>query len=502
MGKSPFSGIPQSTHPRPGRRLAPVLRVLGSLLVIFSAIMLVPVAVAFGHNDDARYAYDEAFVVTLLCGAALIFATRRDQRDLEVRDGFVLVTLVWTVLPIFAALPFLVYFEGLSFTDAYFEAISGLTTTGATVLTGLDELPPSINLWRALLQWLGGMGIIVLAVAILPLLRIGGRQIYQAETPGPMKDVKLTPRITQSAKGLWLVYAGITAACVLSYHLAGMTWFDAVIHAFSTTSTGGFSSHDASLGFFNSPAIEAVAICFMLVSGMNFATHFLAVYRRSLVPYRRDPEARWFLAAMGGATLLIAAFLLVTGTYKDPLTALRFAAFNVVSVGTTTGYSSTDFNVWPIFAPLAMLLLSVTASSAGSTGGGIKMVRARLLLQQGFREMVRLLHPQAQIPVKLGQQVVPNQIVFAVLAFMSLYGASITIMTMLLLATGVDFVTAFSAVIACITNTGPGLNQVGPATTYAAFTDFQIWLCSAAMLLGRLEIFTVLVLFTPAFWRR
>ena len=281
-----------------------------------------------------------------------------------------------------------------------------------------------------------------------------------------------------------------------------MTWFDAVIHAFSTMSTGGFSNHDASFGFFNSPAIEIVAICFMLISGMNFATHFLAVYRRSFAPYRHDPEAKWFLAAMGGATLLIAAFLLATGTYKDPLTALRFAAFNVVSVGTTTGYSSTDFNVWPIFAPLAMLLLSVTASSAGSTGGGIKMVRARLLLQQGFREMVRLLHPQAQIPVKLGQQVVPNQIVFAVLAFMSLYGASITIMTMLLLATGVDFVTAFSAVIACITNTGPGLNQVGPATTYAAFTDFQIWLCSAAMLLGRLEIFTVLVLFTPAFWRR
>ncbi len=502
MGHSPISATPRATRPRPGRRLAPVLRVLGSMLVVFSAIMLVPVAVAFGHNDDARYAYDEAFIATLVCGAALLFATRRQAGELEIRDGFVLVTLVWTVLPVFAALPFLVYFQDLSFTDAYFEAISGLTTTGATVLTGLDELPPSINLWRALLEWLGGMGIIVLAVAILPLLRIGGRQMYRAETPGPMKDVKLTPRITQSAKGLWLVYAGITAACVLSYRLAGMTWFDAVIHGFSTMSLGGFSSHDASFGFFNSPAIEAVAIVFMLVSGVNFATHFLAVYRRSWLPYRRDPEAGWFLAAMAGGTLLIAAYLTVTGTYPDPLTALRFAAFNVISVGTTTGYSSTDFNLWPIFAPLAMLLLSLTTSSAGSTGGGIKMVRTRLLLQQGFREMVRLLHPQAQVPVKLGQQVVPNQIVFAVLAFMSLYGASITIMTMLLLATGLDLVTAFTAVIACITNTGPGLNQVGPAATYAAFTDFQIWVCSTAMLLGRLEIFTVLVLFTPAFWRR
>jgi len=472
------------------------------MLVAFSVLLLVPMALAFGYHDDARYAYNEAFVITLVCGAALWFVTRRERRELEIRDGFLLVTLVWAVLPAFGALPFLVYFDNLGFTDAYFEALSGLTTTGATVLSGLDQLPPSINFWRAQLQWVGGMGIIVLAVAILPLLRIGGRQIYRAETPGPMKDVKLTPRITQTAKGLWLVYAGITLACVVSYRVAGMTWLDAFIHAFSTMSLGGFSSHDASFEFFKSPAIEAVAIVFMLVSGINFATHFLVVHKRSLAPYRRDPEALWFLVAMAVSVILVGAYLWVESVYPDPLTAMRYAAFNVISIGTTTGYASTDFNLWPIFAPLTMLLLSVTTSSAGSTGGGIKMIRTRLLLQQGFREMVRLLHPQAQVPVKLGDQVVPNQIVFAVLAFMSLYGASITIMTMLLLATGADFVTAFTAVIACITNTGPGLNQVGPATTYAVFTDFQIWVCSAAMLLGRLELFTVLVLFTPAFWRR
>jgi len=464
--------------------------------------MLVPVLVAFGYQDDARYAYDEAFVITLFSGAALCFATRGEHRELETRDGFLLVTLVWTVLPVFGALPLLVYFNELSMTDAYFEAMSGLTTTGATVLLGLDELPPSINLWRAMLEWLGGMGIIVLAVAVLPLLRVGGRQIYHAETPGPMKDVRLTPRITESAKGLWFVYASITFACVLSYHLAGMTWLDAVIHAFSTMSLGGFSSHDASFAFFDSPLIEAVAIVFMLVSGINFATHFLVLHKWSFAPYRRDPEAGWFLASMGGGTILVAAYLLLTGTYADLGTALRFAAFNVISIGTTTGYASTDYDLWPIFAPLVMLLLSLTTSSAGSTGGGIKMIRTRLMVQQGFREMVRLLHPQAQVPIKLGQQVVPNQIVFAVLAFMSLYGASVTIMTLLLLATGVDFVTAFTAVIACITNTGPGLNHVGPATTYAMFTDFQIWVCSVAMLLGRLELFTVLVLFTPGFWRR
>lgn len=472
------------------------------MLVVFSAIMLVPVAVAFGYDDSARYAYDEAFLITLACGAALCFAMRGQHSDLEIRDGFLLVTLVWVVLPIFGALPLLFYFDDLTFTDAYFESLSGLTTTGATVLSRLDELPPSINLWRALLEWLGGMGIIVLAVAILPLLRVGGRQIYRAETPGPMKDVKLTPRITESAKGLWLVYAGITVACVLSYRLAGMTWFDAVIHAFSTMSLGGFSSHDASFAFFNSPLIEAVAIVFMLASGINFATHFLVLHKRSFAPYRRDPEAGWFLAAMAGATILVAVYLLLMGTYADPATALRFAAFNVISIGTTTGYASTDFNLWPVFAPFLMLLLSLTTSSAGSTGGGIKMIRTRLMVQQGFREMVRLLHPQAQVPIKLGKQVVPNQIIFAVLAFMWLYGASLTILTMLLLATGVDFVTAFTAILACITNTGPGLNQVGPATTYAGFSDFQIWVCSAAMLLGRLELFTVLILFTPAFWRR
>jgi len=472
------------------------------MLVVFSAIMLVPVAVAFGYDDSARYAYDEAFLITLACGAALCFAMRGQHGDLEIRDGFLLVTLVWVVLPIFGALPLVFYFDDLTFTDAYFESLSGLTTTGATVLSRLDELPPSINLWRALLEWLGGMGIIVLAVAILPLLRVGGRQIYRAETPGPMKDVKLTPRITESAKGLWLVYAGITAACVLSYRLAGMTWFDAVIHSFSTMSLGGFSSHDASFAFFNSPLIEAVAIVFMLASGINFATHFLVLHKRSFAPYRRDPEAGWFLAAMAGATILVAVYLLLMGTYADPATALRFAAFNVISIGTTTGYASTDFNLWPVFAPFLMLLLSLTTSSAGSTGGGIKMIRTRLMVQQGFREMVRLLHPQAQVPIKLGKQVVPNQIIFAVLAFMWLYGASLTIMTMLLLATGVDFVTAFTAILACITNTGPGLNQVGPATTYAGFSDFQIWVCSAAMLLGRLELFTVLILFTPAFWRR
>lgn len=484
------------------QRVAVVLNVLSLVIMVFSVAMLVPLGVAIWYHDAAIYAYDEAFAITLICGIALWLATRRSRSELQIRDGFLLVTLVWSVLPAFAALPLMVFMPQMSFTDAYFESMAGLTTTGSTVLSNLDSLPRSINLWRGLLQWLGGMGIIVLVVAILPLLGVGGRQLYKAETPGPMKETKLTPRITETAKGLWLVYAGITAACILGYRAAGMGWFDAVTHAFTTMSLGGFSTHDASYGYFNSPAIEAVAIIFMLIAGVNFATHFLVWRQRSAMPYRHDPEARMFVLITLSSCVMLAAYLWIQGVYPDFPSALRYASFNTVSIATTTGYANTDFNQWPIFAPLWMFFLCCFASCSGSTGGGIKMVRGQLLFLQGLREMVKLIHPQAQVPVKMGGQVVPNRIVFAVLAFMSLYGASVTMMTFLLLVSGLDFITAFSAVIACINNTGPGLNQVGPSTTYAVLSDFQTWVLSAAMLIGRLELFTVFVVFTPVFWRK
>ena len=487
---------------RPAQSVLAVAHVLGLVLVIFSMTMLVPIAVALWHGGPTLHAYLKAGGMTLGAGAVLWLVTLQSRRELQVRDGFLLVTLVWALLPAFAGLPLMFFLQGLSFTDAYFECMSGLTTTGATVLSGLDQLPPSINIWRGFLQWIGGMGVIVLAVAILPLLGVGGRQIFRAETPGPMKDTKLTPRITETAKGLWLVYSLITVACILSLWAAGMSLLDALVHSFGTMSLGGFSTHDASYGFFDSPLIEAVTTLFMLVAGMNFATHFLALRRRSLEPYRFDSEARWFLIIVLGCCGGLALLLWLKGIYPDYLTALRFATFNTVSIATTTGFTNTDFNQWPIFAPMVMLLLCCIASCAGSTGGGIKMVRFQLLFLQGLREMVKLLHPQAQVPVKLGGQVVPNQIVFAVLAFMTLWGASVTVMTLLLLASGLDFVTAFSAVIACITNTGPGLDKVGPATTFAVLTDFQTWVCAMAMLVGRLELFTVFVIFTSAFWRK
>jgi trk system potassium uptake protein TrkH len=483
------------------KRYYPVVRAFGLLLTCFALTLLVPLVFSWWQGDGAHSAYDEAFLLTVATGLMLWWPARRAQADLKVRDGFLMVVLVWSVFPIFAAMP-LMFQLGMSFTDAYFEAVSGLTTTGSTVLSNLDTLPQSINLWRGMLVWLGGMGLIVLAVAVLPLLGIGGRQMFKAETPGPMKESQLTPRMTQTAKGLWGVYASVTVLCILALHWAGMDWFDAVMHAFTTMGLGGFSSHDASFGHWNSPVIEGVVIVFMLLAGMNFATMFLALYGRSFQPYLRDPEARWFLGVTLLSVLGIALYLWLQGTYADFPSALRHAAFNVVSIATTTGYASVDYNQWPFFAPLWMLFLCSFVTSAGSTGGGIKMIRAIILYKQVYRELLRAMHPNVVWPVRIGDNPVPANILFAVLAFGFMYMTSIVSLTLLMSLSGLEIVTAFSAVVASINNTGPGLNQVGPATTYAVLTDFQTWVCTFAMLLGRLEIFTLLVVLTPAFWRR
>ena len=479
----------------------PVIRVFGVLLACFSLTMLVPWIYSYIIRDGAQSAYDEALLLSLLTGLGLWWAARHQKHELKVRDGFLLVVMVWALLPVFASLPFIFHLHA-SFTDAYFEAISGLTTTGATVFSNLDTLPPSINLWRGMLVWLGGMGLIVLAVAVLPLLGIGGRQMFKAETPGPMKDSSLTPRMAETAKGLWLVYAVVTVFCILSLRWAGMSWFDAVMHAFTTMGLGGFSSHDASFGHWNSPLIEGITVVFMLIAGMNFATLFLAVRGRSLMPYAHDPEVRYFLGITLASVVGIAIYLDLQGVYPDFPTAFRHALFNVVSIATTTGYASVDYNLWPIFAPLWMLFLCSFATSAGSTGGGIKMMRAIILYKQVYRELLRAMHPTAVWPVRLGGVAVSQNILTAVLAFGFAYMCFLVALTLLMAFSGLDILTAFTAVVATVNNTGPGLNQVGPATTYEVLTDFQTWVCSFGMLLGRLEIFTLLVVLTPAFWRR
>jgi len=479
-----------------------VLRVFALVLLVFALTMLVPAAVAWFEHDKAAGAFLRGFLITLSPAALLWWLTRRHTEELRVRDGFLLVSLVWVLVPVFAAIPLMDFLRGMSFTDAYFEAVSGLTTTGATVIEGLDTLPYSINLWRALLVFLGGMGLIVLAVAILPLLGVGGRQLFTAESPGPIKDTKLTPRIAQTAKGLWLVYFGLAIACTLGYAWAGMGWADAVIHMFTTLGLGGFSSHDASYAYFNSPRVELVAIVFMTLAGMNFATHFMAVRRRTLSFYWADPEIRWYVGVMYASVLGIAVYLWQTHTYADFWTALRFAAFNVVSIATTTGFANTDYAQWPFFAPLWMLFLCSFVTCAGSTGGGIKMMRAIIVFRQVMREVVHTVHPNAVRTVKLADAPLPNKIIFAVLAFSFIYMAIIVSLTLLMVFAGQDIVTAFSAVVASFNNTGPGLGQVGPATTFKSLTDFQTWVCTIAMLLGRLEVFTLLVVLTPTFWRK
>jgi trk system potassium uptake protein TrkH len=483
-------------------RAFPVLRLLGLVVILFAACMMVPFAFSLSLGDGAFFAHYVAVLVTFVAGTGVWLATRRFRAELQIRDGFLLVALVWTVLPAFATLPLLLHIPGLSFTDAYFEAVSGLTASGATVLTELDRLPPSINIWRGFMIWLGGMGVIVLAVAILPLLGVGGSQLYKAETPGPMKDTKLTPRIAETAKGLWFVYFGLTGLCFLAYRWAGMTWLDALMHAFTTMGLGGFSTHDASYGYWNSPKIELVAIVFMLIAAINFATHFLAWRKLALAPYRRDPEALVFLLLLGASVGGIALYLFSEGVYPGFWTALRYAAFNVVSVATTTGYSNTDYSLWPMFAPLWMLFLCSFASCSGSTGSGMKMIRAQILFKQIFRELLRIVHPRVHSPVKVSGQVIENKIVFAVLAYVFVYVSCIILATLTLAASGLDVVTAFSAAVASINNTGPGLAKVGPASTYAVLSDFQTWVCSFLMLLGRLELMTLLVVLTPAFWRK
>jgi len=483
------------------KRFLPVLRVFSILLMCFALTLLVPLALSWFWQDGATTAYDEAFLIAFGTGMSLWLATRRAQRELKTRDGFLMVVMVWTLFPLFACLPLMLQLK-VSFTDAYFEAASGLTTTGATVLANLDTLPPSINLWRGMMVWLGGMGLIVLAVAVLPLLGIGGRQMFKAETPGPMKDTQLTPRLAETAKGLWVVYGGVTVLCILALHFAGMSWFDAVMHAFSTMGLGGFSSHDASFGYWNSPAIEAVTIVFMLLAGINFATHFLAARGRTLYPYAHDPEVAWYLTVVIVSVLGIAAFLQTTGTYESFATALRFSAFNVVSIATTTGFANTDFALWPMFAPVWMLFLSSFATSAGSTGGGIKMMRAIVLYKQIYRELLNAMHPRAVYPIRVGRGMVPQSVLTAVLAFSFAYMCIIVAFTLLMLLSGLDIVTAFTAVVASLNNTGPGLGEVGPSTTFESLDDFQTWVCTFAMLLGRLEIFTLLVVLTPAFWRK
>lgn len=482
--------------------LLPVANVLGRMLMVFSLAYLLPIFCSGIFHDGTTKDFLDGMVICLGAGMFLFIMTRRYYSELKARDGFLLVSLTWALMAGIATVPLLLYYDRMSFTDAFFETMSGLTTTGATVMSDLDHAPQAINLWRHELNWLGGMGIIVLAVAILPLLGVGGMQLYKAEAPGPMKDAKLTARMTDTAKALWLVYVGITLACIVSLKWAGMSWFDAICHAFAAMSLGGFSTRDASVGAFDSPAIEAVLIVFMTIAALNFATHFLAWQGKSLKVYWRDAEAKAVVTVLILSSIGAGTYLWVLDVYPSFWTALRHASFNLVSIATDCGFASVDYDKWPIFVPLWMLFLSCVTVSSGSTGGGIKMIRTLILAHQSSRELTRLIHPAVVNPIKIGGVAIPNSVVFAILGFIFLYFMSIVILTFLLMFGGLDFVSAFTAVIACINNAGPGLHQVGPAQNYAVLTDFETWVLSFTMMLGRLEVFSLLIIFTPQFWRK
>ncbi|MFV8836292.1 TrkH family potassium uptake protein [Aquisalimonas sp. APHAB1-3] len=478
-----------------------VERILGLLLMLFSLTMLPPAVVALIYGDPGLVPFLVSSLVILLVGALAWLPVRNARHDLRTRDGFLIVVLFWTVLGVTGGLPlFLSQNPDIPWTDAVFESLSGLTTTGSTVLTGIDDLPHSIRFYRQQLQWLGGMGIIVLAVAILPMLGVGGMQLYRAETPGPVKDAKLTPRIAGTAKALWYIYLGLTIACATAYWLAGMTPFDAIGHAFSTVAIGGYSTYDASIGHFDSPLISMICVVFMLIAGINFAMHFAAWRGRTLRHYLQDTETCWFLgilATLSTVTLVTLTATSYLGGWGD---TWHHAIFQAVSIASTAGFTTTEFSTWPVFLPVMLLMAAFVGGCAMSTGGGIKVVRFVLLLKQGHREIIRLIHPQAQVLVKMGRRAVDERVINAVWGFFAAYIALFALMMLALMGTGLDQVTAFSAVAATMTNLGPGLGQV--SDHFGEINAVAKWVLMFAMLLGRLEVFTLLVLFTPAFWRR
>lgn len=477
-----------------------ILRILGILLMVFSITMLPPIGVSLFYDDGHDYAFVGAFAITITTGFLIWLPVYRVRQDLRTRDGFLITVLFWVVLGMFGAVP-LILSESphLTVVDAVFESLSGLTTTGATVITGIDTLPKSILYYRQQLQWLGGMGIIVLAVAILPMLGIGGMQLYRAETPGPVKDSKLTPRITETAKALWYIYLSLTIACALGYWAAGMTPFDAISHSFSTVAIGGFSTHDASIGYFNSSTIEAICTFFMVISAVNFSLHFFAWRQKTILHYFQDPEFQFYVSILAAVTLITMLALISTETYA-PVESMRKSIFMVVSIATTTGFATADFANWPVMLPFMLFVAAFAGGCAGSTGGGMKVIRVLLILKQGYREIMRLVHPNAVIPVKLGNKPISDRVLEAVWGFFSVYLIVFIIMLIALLGTGLDQVTAWSAVGAALNNLGPGLGDV--AANYGNLNETAKWILCFAMLLGRLEVFTLLVLFTPAFWKR
>ena len=471
-----------------------ILNFFGLLLIMFGVSFAIPLLVAVFYEESLVAVFGSGMSLLIALGFLCWFLTKDNEQELSLSDGFVITVLFWIVLSVSGSIPFILF--GFSVVDSFFESMSGITTTGATVFTGLDELPKSLLIYRQLLQWLGGMGLIVLAIAVMPLLGIGGGQLFKTQTPGPMSEQRLTPRITSTARALWSIYLVLTVLCVLAYRFAGMNYFDAVSHAFSTVSIGGFSTHDLSIGYFDSLSIEIVCIVFMLLSAMSFAVHYSAIYRKQVLKYFYDPELRFFISLLI-VILSLVCLSLISNNIEDPI---RNGIFQTVSILTTTGFLTEEYSSWPTYVSFVLLVGAFVGACSGSVGGGIKSWRILIMLKHAYKQIFKIIHPDSINTIKLGKKVVDSNVSEAVWGFFSIYIISFMVLFLLVLATGLDFISAFSAVGACLNNLGPGLGEI--ASNYASVPSATKLILCFAMILGRLEIFTFLVVLMPAFWRR
>ena len=480
-------------------QLSIVAKTIGLLLMVFSFAQVPPLVVDLIYAEGEYISFLYSFLLTVLGGLVLWWPFREVKKDFRLREGVLIVVCFWIVLSLFGTLPFLITdsISKLSFSDAFFESMSGLTTTGATVLSQLDDLPKSILFYRQQLQWLGGMGIIVLAVAVLPLLGVGGMELYHAESSGIAKD-RLTPKLRNTAIALWKIYVSLTVLCAIGYFFSGMSIFDAISHRFSTGAIGGFSTHDGSIGYFNSPAIEMIAMFFMFLAGINFSLHFVAWNNRSLVDYIKDSEFKTYSMVLICSTIIVIAALSFNSQYESSSETLRHSLFQTISIATTTGFTSQNFSSWPAAIPVFLIMMSFIGACVGSTGGGIKVVRILVMFRLGMKEIHKFIRPNAQVSVKLNKSSINEKALVSVLGFFSLYAISFFLILMLLMFAGLDQVTAYSATAATMNNLGPGLGDV--AQNYGSLGEVAKWILSFSMLIGRLEVLTIIAIFHKAFW--
>jgi trk system potassium uptake protein TrkH len=474
-----------------------ILKIIGIMLILFSLMLFIPISVSLFYNDGNLETFLNSFMITLFFGLILYLPNIKSKNDIKTKEGFLIVVLFWFILSLFGSIPFMFDKQlSLSFIDAFFESISGWTTTGATVINNIDVLSPSLLIYRQELQWLGGMGIVILALAILPMLGVGGMHLYKAESTGPVKDNKISPRIAETAKSLWSIYLGLTIVCAAAYYLAGMSIFDSVAHSFSTIAIGGFSTHNSSIGYFDSNLIELICIFFMLISALNFILHFMAIKTKDIKTYLNDTEFKSYIWVIFFVFLSIVLYVNI-GKHED-LTVMQIL-FQSVSFITTSGFTTTTYYSWPSFITSLLIAISFIGACAGSTGGGLKVIRVVILFKLLKKELLKIIHPTAEIPIRINQSAINEETSATLYNFFIFYILSYLALSFLLLMSGLDMITSFSAVASCINNLGPGLGDV--ALNYGDINIFSKYVLSFAMILGRLEIFTLLIVMTPYFWK-